>query len=113
MSNFSATIAPNRCVLANTGGTFIGIGNCQNGPCLRCRAARDFRRRAFNTPGAGNASCTCPREGRIASAADDRGRPGTDRDRRDRRDRDGRDRDRRDRDRRDRGRDRGFGFDSL
>jgi hypothetical protein len=70
MSDFSATFAPNKCVLANTGGTSIPIGCCENGKKLRHRAEKARRRRAHNTPGAGNASCTCPRHGKLASAAE-------------------------------------------
>lgn len=69
MSNFSATISPNRCVLANTGGTNIWVGCCSNSSALRARARANFRKRAKNTPGSGNASCTCPRGGKLASAA--------------------------------------------
>jgi hypothetical protein len=74
MSSFSATISPNRCVLANTGGTFVGVGCCTNGAKLRKQARKAFRHRAATTPGSGNASCTCPRPGHLASAADCRRR---------------------------------------
>lgn len=71
MSDFSATFAPNKCVLANSSGTNIFIGCCENGKAhgLR-RLQKDRRRRAAATPGAGNASCTCPSRGPRASAAD-------------------------------------------
>ena len=70
MSDFSATFAPNKCVLANTGGTNIFVGCCENGDKLRRRAEKARRRRAKNTPGAGNASCTCKPHGPLASAAE-------------------------------------------
>jgi hypothetical protein len=70
MSDFSATFAPNKCVLANSSGTNIFIGCCENGKKLRHRAEKDRRRRAHNTPGAGNALGTCACRGKLASAAD-------------------------------------------
>jgi len=69
MSNFSATFAPNRCVLANTGGTNIWVGCCKNDHKRRKAARKAIRERARETPGSGPASCTCPRHGKIASAA--------------------------------------------
>lgn len=68
MSNFSATISPNRCVLANTGGTNIWIGCCRNDRGLRRRARKNFRTRAKETP-CGNPACTCSHHGKLASAA--------------------------------------------
>lgn len=50
MSDFSATFAPNKCVLANTSGTNIWIGCCENGKKARRRAEKARRQRARNTP---------------------------------------------------------------
>ena len=70
MADFSATFAPNRCVLANTGGTNIAVGCCENDKHLRKAAAKAERKRARNTPGAGNAGGTCGCRGKLASAAE-------------------------------------------
>lgn len=59
MSNFSATFAPNRCVLANTGGTFIPIGCCQNSKHTASRERRDVRKRARETPCAALGGTPC------------------------------------------------------
>jgi hypothetical protein len=50
MSSFSATVSPNRCVLANTGGVAIAIGCCQNSASSIRAATRQFQARARNTP---------------------------------------------------------------
>lgn len=70
MSDFSATFALNRGVLANTGGTSIAISCAENGRKLRHKAAKAIRHRAKETPGSGNASCTCKPHGRRSSAAE-------------------------------------------
>jgi hypothetical protein len=66
MADTSATFAPNRCFLANTGGTNIFVGCCENGGGTRRRAEKARRRRAKRTLTAG----TCPRHGDLASAAE-------------------------------------------
>ena len=66
MADTSATFAPNRCFLANTGGTSIPIGCCENDRHVRKDARKDYFRRARHTTTAG----TCPRHGKLASAAD-------------------------------------------
>jgi hypothetical protein len=66
MADTSATFAPNRCFLANAGGTNIFVGCCENDKKVRRNARKDYFKRARKTVTAG----TCPRHGDLASAAE-------------------------------------------
>lgn len=70
MSDISATFAPNRCFLANSGGTNVFVGCCENPRGTNRRERKEIRRRAKNTPCYAGASCSCRNCRRGGSAAD-------------------------------------------